>query len=80
MGWYLRVLEPGRVPTSGAISIEEHHPARISAARVQAAITDLGTVHPDLAALSPLASKVQNLLAIPDRDLTGGVPETDGPS
>jgi MOSC domain-containing protein YiiM len=77
VGWYLRVLEPGRVPCSGMITREERHAAGVSVARVQAAINDRGRTYTNLATLAPLSPTVQRLLAVRDRDITGGVPESD---
>ena len=77
VGWYLRVLEPGRVPTSGPIHLEERDPAGITVARVQAALNDRAHTYQDIAALEPLAPGLKLALAWPDRDLSGGVPEKD---
>jgi MOSC domain-containing protein YiiM len=77
VGWYLRVLEPGRVPTAGIITVEAHHPAAITVGAVQRALNDHGTAYPDLAALEPLAPGLRRALARPGRDLSGGVPERD---
>jgi MOSC domain-containing protein YiiM len=77
VGWYLRVLEPGRVPTSGTIRREQRHPAGITVARVQAASNDRANTYDDLASLEPLAPGVQLALAWPNRDLSGGVAEED---
>ena len=77
VGWYLRVLEPGDVPTSGAISLEERHPAGITVARVQAALNDRSNAYPDIAALEALSPGVRRALLVRGRDLFGGVPERD---
>jgi MOSC domain-containing protein YiiM len=77
VGWYLRVLTPGRVPTSGRILREERHPAGVTVAQVQAALNDRATLYRDLAGLGPLAPTVRLALMVRDRDLSGGVPEAD---
>jgi MOSC domain-containing protein YiiM len=77
VGWYLRVLAPGRVPTTGAIRREERHHAGITVAAVHAALNDRANVHREIAALAPLSPAVKRALAVRDRDLSGGVPETD---
>jgi MOSC domain-containing protein YiiM len=79
VGWYLRVLTPGRVPTTGTISLEERHPAGVTVARVQAAINDRSNTYADLADLEPLSPGVRRALGVKDRDIFGGVPEADGP-
>src|SRR6185436_2165922 len=38
VGWYLRVLRPGTVTTSGHVEIAERHPARVSVAEVHRAL------------------------------------------
>lgn len=77
VGWYLRVLKPGQVPTSGPITREERHPARITVAQMQAALNDRANTYGDIAALAPLPPGVKRALMIRHRDLSGGVPETD---
>jgi MOSC domain-containing protein YiiM len=77
VGWYLRVLEPGRVPTIGTISRKERHPAGITVARVQAAMNDRANVYSDIASLEPLSPGVRQALMVRNRDLSGGVPEQD---
>ena len=77
VGWYLRVLTPGRVPTSGRILREARHPAGVTVAQVQAALNDRAAVYRDLASLGPLAPTVRRALLVRDRDLSGGVPEAD---
>jgi MOSC domain-containing protein YiiM len=34
VGWYLRVVRPGTVPTSGHIGVVSRHPARVTVAEV----------------------------------------------
>jgi MOSC domain-containing protein YiiM len=80
VGWYLRVLTPGRILTSGTISLEERHPAGVTVARVQAAINDRSNTYLDLAGLEPLSPGVRRALAVRDRDIFGGVPELDEPA
>jgi MOSC domain-containing protein YiiM len=78
VGWYLRVLRTGTVPTSGHITVTERHPAKVSVLEVHRAI-DAGGIGPKhLQDLEPLALKARNKLKTAGRDLTGGVPETDG--
>lgn len=76
VGWYLRVLDPGRVPTTGAISIARKDPRRLSVRRVQEALNDRAHEYPDLA-IAPLADKWKRALRSRNRDVTGGVPESD---
>jgi MOSC domain-containing protein YiiM len=77
VGWYLRVLTPGRVPTRGVITIESRHPAQVSVAQVQHAINDRATTYPGIAGLAPLTPSVARILTVRDRDIFGGVPESD---
>ena len=77
VGWYLRVLEPGHVPTAGPIRVEDRHPAGITVARVQHALNDRANVYPEIAALDPLSPGVRRALLVRHRDLFGGVPEQD---
>jgi MOSC domain-containing protein YiiM len=77
VGWYLRVLRPGLVPTTGAIEVEAPHPDQVSVAAVQRALNDRSTAYPTLASLEPLTPEVKHALATRHRDLSGGVPEQD---
>jgi MOSC domain-containing protein YiiM len=77
VGWYLRVLRPGRVPTSGTIWREQRHAAGVTVARVQAALNDRAKTYADIASLEPLSPGLKLALAWPNRDLSGGVPEED---
>lgn len=77
VGWYLRVLTPGRVPTAGVITCEERHSESVTVARVQAAMNDRANTYAGLAALAPLSPQVKRALSVRDRDLSGGVPEKD---
>jgi MOSC domain-containing protein YiiM len=77
-GWYLRVLQPATVPTSGTIEVVERHPAGVTVADTLAALYDRPRVNPDLAALDVLSPGVRAALVDPNRDITGGVPESDG--
>lgn len=77
VGWYLRVLVPGRVPARGSIAVEDRHPDSVSVADIQRAINKRDTSHPDLADLAPLTPAVARGLQIRGRDIFGGVPETD---
>ena len=77
VGWYLRVLTPGTVPTAGTISRVERHPDGVTVAAVQAALNDRANSYPELARLAPLSPGLQRALMVRDRDLSGGVPEAD---
>jgi MOSC domain-containing protein YiiM len=77
VGWYLRVLVPGRVPTRGVISIESRHPTNVSVADVQHAINDRATSYPDFADLAPLTPSLARILTVRNRNIFGGVPESD---
>ncbi len=78
VGWYLRVLRPGIVPTSGRIAVVERHPAGVSVLEAHRAI-DGGGIGPEhLQNLAPLAMKARRKLQVAGRDVTGGVPERDG--
>jgi MOSC domain-containing protein YiiM len=78
VGWYLRVLRPGIVPTAGRIVVAERHPAGVTVLTVHRAL-DGGGIGPDyLQDLEPLAEKARRKLQVAGRDVTGGVPERDG--
>ena len=77
VGWYLRVLRPGTVPTSGRIVVAERHAARVSVLEVHRAIDGGGIGPKHLQDLEPLAIKARNKLRTAGRDLTGGGPERD---
>jgi MOSC domain-containing protein YiiM len=79
VGWYLRVLAPGVVPTTGTISLVERHAARVTVAAVHNALQDRGNAYPELAALDVLSVNVRAALLREGRDVTGGVPESDEP-
>ncbi len=60
-GWYLRVLQPGRVPVAGPVIVAERHPALASVRLAHEAMSPTGGV-PDevveaLLALDPLADE-----------------------
>jgi MOSC domain-containing protein YiiM len=78
VGWYMRVLRPGAVPTSGTIEVVERHPAGVSVLEVHQALQRPCVAAPHLLALEPLAERVRNWLAVAERDVTGGFPEKDG--
>jgi MOSC domain-containing protein YiiM len=78
VGWYLRVLTPGDVPTSGQIEVEERHPSRVTVRTIHRAIQERSQTFPEWAALEPLAPNQRLALLVRDRDLSGGVPESDG--
>jgi MOSC domain-containing protein YiiM len=77
VGWYLRVLRPGTVPTAGRIEVVERHPARVTVLEVHRALQRQAVGPPRLLELEPLAEKVRNWLRAAERDLTGGLPERD---
>src|SRR5688572_2107310 len=78
VGWYLRVLRPGTVPTSGRIVVAERHPAGVTVLEVHRAIDGGGRGPEHLQHLAPLAEKARRKLQVAGRDVTGGVPERDG--
>jgi MOSC domain-containing protein YiiM len=77
VGWYLRVLRPGRVPTTGSIAVAERHLGGVSVLDVHRALQQPRVAPAHLIELEPLPEKVRNVLRIADRDLTGGFPERD---
>jgi MOSC domain-containing protein YiiM len=77
VGWYLRVLRPGIVPTTGQIVVAQRHPAGVSVLAIHRAIDGGGVGPAHLQHLEPLAMKARNKLKVAGRDLTGGVPEND---
>ena len=77
VGWYLRVLRPGTVPTTGHIKIAERHPAGVTVLEVHRAIDSGGIGPKHLQDLDVLSMKARRKLQTAGRDLTGGVPETD---
>ena len=71
-GWYLRVLEPGRVPVAGPIEVVERHPAGVTVRDVHEA-RRRGVSHDELMrliAVEPLAGEWRAGLA--DRFLQSG--------
>ena len=48
LGWYLRVLEPGEVSTSGEIAVVHRDPARLSIADAHRAMSDRHLEDPDV--------------------------------
>ena len=77
VGWYLRVLVPGRVPVAGPLTVAERHPAGVTVAQVHAALQRRSRVFPELAALDVMSANLRGQLRRRHRDLTGGVPEQD---
>jgi MOSC domain-containing protein YiiM len=77
VGWYLRVLRPGTVPTAGEITVVERHPSGVSVLDVHLALQGPATGPRRLLELEPLAGKIRRQLQIADRDMTGGLPERD---
>jgi len=78
VGWYLRVLVPGTVPTTGVINRISRDEAGLTVAAVQAAINDRSNAYPDMAAHRALSKAAAFALSHRGRDITGGVPESDG--
>jgi MOSC domain-containing protein YiiM len=76
-GWYLRVLQPGTVPTTGAIEVVERDPAGVTVAAILGALYDRPRTFPVLASLDALSPALRAALVDPGRDITGGVPEQD---
>ena len=77
VGWYLRVLRPGDVPTRGRITVVSRHPAGVTVQEVHQALQQPAVAPPRLLELAPLADRVRNWLRAADRDVTGGFPERD---
>jgi MOSC domain-containing protein YiiM len=77
VGWYLRVLRTGTVPTSGRITVVERHPAKVTVMEIHRAIDGGGIGAKHLQELEPLSLKARNKLKVGGRDLTGGIPEAD---
>jgi MOSC domain-containing protein YiiM len=77
VGWYLRVLRPGVVPTRGTITVIERHPAGVSVCEVHEARQQPTIGAARLTELASLAPKVRYQLQVAGRDLTGGIPERD---
>ncbi len=77
VGWYLRVLTPGDVPTEGTITLLERHPAGITVRAVQQALQDREVVYPELADLEVMSANLRAALMWRGRDLSGEVPEED---
>lgn len=78
VGWYLRVLQPGLVPTSGTIRVVSRHPSGVTVAHVHSALQDRRHTYPELAKLDTLTPHLRHALMVRDRDLAGGVAEADG--
>lgn len=76
-GWYLRVLTAGVVPTTGTIGVVRRDAAGITVAAVQRALQDRRRTYPELARHPALSLNLRAALTIADRDIVGGVPETD---
>jgi MOSC domain-containing protein YiiM len=77
VGWYLRVLRPGMVPTTGRITVVERHQDGVTVLEVHRAIDGGGIGPARMQHLAPLATKARSKLKVGGRDLTGGVPEND---
>ena len=77
VGWYLRVLQPGTVPTSGTIEVVERDDQMVSVGRIHNALQARREVFPELAAHPALSPNLRMALSYQGRDLSGGVPEED---
>jgi MOSC domain-containing protein YiiM len=62
-GWYLRVLQPGVVPTAGPVEVLEQHPSAVTVAQVHEALVGEGGVDAELLELEPLAGAYKGALA-----------------
>jgi MOSC domain-containing protein YiiM len=80
VGWYLRVLTPGVVPTEGgSITVIERHPAGVTVEVAHEALQDRHGAYPDLSRVEAMSTNLRAALVWRGRDLTGGVPEDDTP-
>lgn len=77
VGWYLRVLEPGTVTTTGTIDVVERDAAAISVSAIHSALQARREAFPELAAHPALSPNLRMALTYKGRDLSGGVPEQD---
>jgi MOSC domain-containing protein YiiM len=77
VGWYMRVLRPGIVPTGGRVAVVGRHPAGVTVLAVHQALQRPVVAPRHLLELEPLAVRVRNWLRAADRDVTGGFPERD---
>jgi len=78
VGWYMRVLREGTVPTTGRIAVVERHAAGVTVLEVHQALQRPAVAPPRLLELAPLATRVRSWLRVAERDVTGGFPERDG--
>jgi MOSC domain-containing protein YiiM len=79
VGWYLRVVTPGAVPTRGSITLVERHGAAVTVAAAHQALQDRDVVYPELAMHDAMSVDLRAALLRRGRDVTGGVPEVDAP-
>ena len=77
VGWYLRVLQPGSVPTSGEVRVVQQDAKHVTVRRVQEALQERAMTFPELASHPALSPNLKQALMRRDRDLSGGVPERD---
>ena len=77
VGWYLRVLVPGEVPTAGEIEVVHRDPAGITVAAVHSALQRRHETFPDIAAHAALTPNLKRALMVRDRDVVGSIPEAD---
>lgn len=77
VGWYLRVLQPGAVPTRGTIEVVGRDGQAVSVSRVHRALQQRRETFPELAAHPALTPNLRMALTHKGRDLSGGVPERD---
>lgn len=77
VGWYLRVLRTGSVPTAGEITVAHRNAAGITVSAVNKAVQRRGEPAPEMLDLPELANDIRTTLRRRTRDLTWGVPESD---
>jgi MOSC domain-containing protein YiiM len=73
VGWYLRVLTPGGVPTAGELTLESRDSAGLSVGAVHRALQDRDHTYPEMAAHPALSPNLSRALLARGRDLSGGV-------
>lgn len=76
VGWYLRVLQPAVVPTSGQLRVVESD-RKVTIGQIHRAIQDRDSTYPELAEHPALAPNQKMALLVRGSDLSGGVPEVD---
>jgi MOSC domain-containing protein YiiM len=76
-GWYLSVIREGPVPTQGTIKVVDRHAPRVTVAEVVAAVDRPAVADQRILDLSVLPAGLRRLLAQPERDHAGGIPESN---